>query len=152
MSKAANMCWVSFFWQLKRIQLHVMFKKVRQWHPDKCEQILKRNSTQSDILMAEGTVHLLPQVFRGYISGITHLCLDSVRLHSPAFACLSFFTINPVCLSLWSISFLSKKKKKRQDKPQSLPPPPMIHLLHGPSPLHVTTRNPPLPPFISTDS
>lgn len=121
MSKAANMCWVSFVWQLKRIQLHVMFKKVRQWHPDKCEQILKRNSTQSDILMAEGTVHLLPQVFRGYISGITHLCLDSVRLHSPAFACLSFFTINPVCLSLWSISFLSKKKKKKT-RQASIPP------------------------------
>lgn len=143
MSRAANMCWVSFVWQLKRIEPHVMFKKVRQWHPDKCEQILKRNLTQSDVLMAKGTVHLLPRVFRGYVSGVTHLCLYCVRLHSSVFACLSFFTSTlSVYLCGQSVSF-PKKKKKKEDKPQSLPPPSLIHLLHGLSlPLHVTTRNP----------
>lgn len=143
------MCWVSFVWQLKRIEPHVMFKKVRQWHPDKCEQILKRNLTQSDVLMAKGTVHLLPQVFRGYVSGVTHLCLYCVRLHSSVFACLSFFTSTlSVYLCGQSVSFPKKKKKKRRQA--SIPP----SAFSDPPPTWTAASSchyskPPLPPLLT---
>lgn len=136
--------WLVFVWLLKCIC--VTFKSVGLWYSDKYEQILTWNLTQEWRSYGEVDCALNVYKYSGgrlapYLIYVCNVCVCVC-------ACLSFFAIDPFCLSLWSISFLSKNTEKALVPPLRLWSTSWID-----SSPFMSLLNTPLPsPFINTDS